>query len=117
MNAFSKTLLAAAVVSIFTTGVAVAQSVPADNSTPLGNSVSNSSQSSARNLAYNNAMTTARSDYKTAMANCKEMTGPERRSCNKTAGADQKTAMGNARALRSDRTSVDRNEAGKSVKP
>ena len=62
-------------------------------------------------------MTTARSDYKTAMANHKEMTGAERRSCNKTASADQKTAIGNARAMRSDRTIVDSSEAGKSVKP
>lgn len=54
----------------------------------------------AGSTAYNDAVTAAKSDYKTAVATCKDKSPGERGSCMKEANAEQKLAMDKARGLR-----------------
>lgn len=51
------------------------------------------------------------------MANCKGMTGAERRACQKTASTDQKMAMSQARTTRGDSMKMESGAPGKAVSP
>ena len=152
MNAFSKTLMATAVASLLTVGVAGAQTVvdPKANPTPPASSMPSNtprpdktmpapmgkvqagqstdvgrssdtipsdartpSARTATNMAYNDAMTTAKSDYKPPW----RITGAERRACQKTASTDQKMAMSQARTTRGDTMKMESGAPGKAVSP
>jgi hypothetical protein len=59
---------------------------------------------------YSEAMSSARSTYRTDMANCKTMSGDDRANCVHTAKATRHDAMANARAMRKPHEAQKHNE-------